>query len=705
MPKHPFLDLDNLPAWSELSPDLIKSEISNALERSEERLQKIRSLSPQESNFNNSVKALEQATIYLDHAWGLVGHLDSVCNSPELRTAHNEMLPKVSAFGAKIPLDKKLWQVIRRFSEKPEVQDLSPIDHRLLEETIADFQESGADLPTEKKDRLEKISSELAQATQQFSERVLDATNSWKLVVNEESRLSGLPQSAKEAARATAIEKLGEEEGKKSWIFTLHAPSLVPALQYLDEDELRKEIWTASDALGSEKPYDNQSLIATILKLRQEKAELLGKSDFSEVALSRRMAKSGERADDFISELRDQTAPFFQLENQELESYKAEKTGKNSDLLQPWEVGYWSEKLKKERYDFDEEDLRPYFPIHSVLQGMFALVTKVFGLRIVERSTLFEGEVHAHGEENNQAIEVWHPDVRFYDLFDSECGQLLGSFYADWHPRSSKRAGAWMNYLKTGEPRKNGERAPHLGLICGNLTAPTPGKPALLTHYEVETIFHEFGHLLHHLCGEVPHRSLNGVNVAWDFVELPSQIMENWCWERESLDLFAKHHESNDSIPNELFAKMIRAKNFMAGNAMMRQLAFSKLDLVMHRTLAQNLPQDLESSLQDILHDYLPKRKTKPRTIALRFSHLFGSPMGYATAYYSYKWAEVLDADAFTRFQKEGVMNPATGRSFRKSILSQGNSRPPEELFKEFMGRPPQSTALLKRSGLSPTTQ
>ena len=329
MPEHPFLDLANLPAWSELSPDLIKSEISNALERSEERLQNIRSLSPQESNFNNSVKALEQATIYLDHAWGLVGHLDSVCNSPELRTAHNEMLPKVSAFGAKIPLDEKLWQVIRCFSEKPEVQDLSPIDHRLLDETIADFRESGADLPAEKKDRLEKISSELAQATQQFSERVLDATNSWKLVVNQEARLSGLPQSAKEAARATAIEKLGEEEGSKSWIFTLHAPSLVPALQYLDDDELRKEIWTASDALGSEKPYDNQSLIATILQLRQEKAELLGKSDFSEVALSRRMAKSGQRADAFISELRDQTAPFFERENQELESYKAEKTGKN----------------------------------------------------------------------------------------------------------------------------------------------------------------------------------------------------------------------------------------------------------------------------------------------------------------------------------------------------------------------------------------
>ena len=440
------------------------------------------------------------------------------------------MLPIVSAFGAKISLDEKLWQVIRSFSEKLEAQNLSPIDQRLMEETIADFRESGADLPTEKRDRLEKISTELAQVTQQFSERVLDATNSWKLVVKDEDRLSGLPKSAKDAARATALEKLGEEEGKNAWVFTLHAPSLVPVLQYLDDDELRKEVWTASDALGSEAPYDNQSLIATILQLRQEKAEVLGKADFSEVALSRRMAKSGHRADAFISELRDQTAPFFDQENHELESFKAEKTGKKIALLQPWEVGYWSEKLKNERYDFDEEDLRPYFPIHSVLQGMFELVTQVFGLKIVERSTLFDGTVHANGEQNNQAVEVWHPEVRFYDLFDSENGQLLGSFYADWHPRSSKRAGAWMNYLKTGEPLSTGKLSPHLGLICGNLTAPTSGKPALLTHYEVETIFHEFGHLLHHLCGEIPHRSLNGVNVPWDFVELPSQIMENWCW-------------------------------------------------------------------------------------------------------------------------------------------------------------------------------
>jgi len=705
MSEFPFLDLDNLPKWSELKPQRIQEEVSLAIERAEERLQSIRELSLEESTFENSVKALEQSTTDLDYAWGLVGHLDSVCNSPELRERYNEMLPQVSAFSAKIALDEKLWQAIRGFADKPESKSLSSVDHRLLQETISDFREAGADLPFEKRKRLEQISSELAQVTQQFSERVLDATNSWKLIIRDEQRLRGLPESAKEAARSTALDKLGEEEGKDSWVFTLQAPSLIPALQYLDEDDLRKEIWQASDELGSQEPYDNQNLVSTILKLRQEKAEILGKSDFSEVALCRRMARSGEKADSFVSGLRDQTQLFFDQENKELENYIAEKKKKTAELLNPWEVGYWSEKLKKERYDFDEEELRPFFPIDSVLQGMFSLVTQVFGLKIIERSTLFEGKLTTSCAEDSNPVEVWHPEVKFYDLFDSESQRHLGSFYADWHPRASKRAGAWMNYLKTGEPQQNGERPPHLGLICGNLTAPTASKPALLTHYEVETIFHEFGHLLHHLCGEVPHRSLNGVNVAWDFVELPSQIMENWCWERESLDLFAKHYETNETIPEDLFSKMIRAKNFMAGNAMMRQLAFSKLDLVLHRSFARDMPEDLEYSLQQVLTDYTPKRKTQPRSIALRFSHLFGSPMGYATAYYSYKWAEVLDADAFTRFQTEGVMNPETGRSFRECILSKGNSRPPEELFREFMGRDPDSTALLKRCGLLHTPQ
>jgi len=413
------------------------------------------------------------------------------------------------------------------------------------------------------------------------------------------------------------------------------------------------------------------------------------------------MAKNGKCADDFISDLKVKTLPFFTEENRELEEFKAGKTGQAVGLLQPWEVGYWAEKLKKERYSFDDEDLRPYFPIQSVLNGMFNLVTQIFGLEIVERSTQFEGEVFAHGVKESQPVEVWHNEVRFYDLFDQKSKCLLGSFYADWHPRSSKRGGAWMNYLKTAEPKPDGSRPPHLGLICGNLTAPSASKPALLTHYEVETVFHEFGHLLHHLCGEVPHRSLNGVNVAWDFVELPSQIMENWCWERVSLDLFARHHKTGETIPEDLFQKMLRARNFMAGNAMMRQLAFSKLDLFLHRTLALQEFDDLEKAIQSELKEYFPKRKSPARTITHRFSHLFSSPVGYAAAYYSYKWAEVLDADAFTRFQEEGVMNPEIGHRFRQHILSKGNSLPPDQLYRNFMERDPKIEALLQRSGLS----
>ena len=699
MNEHPFLDTSNIPDWEKLTPDHIRDDISKALENAESALEGIRQLNPTDITFANTVKALEEASHELYYAWGLVTHLDAVCNSEALREAHNEMLPQVSSFGAKITLDPKLWLALQTFAESEEATKLNPIDRRLLDETILDFREAGADLDDEKRKRLEEVSQELAQVTQKFSEQVLDATNDWQLVVREETKLKGLPSTAKETARLTALEKLGEEKGKDAWVFTLHMPSMLPVLQYLDDEEIRQKVWAASDRLCVDEPYANEPLIRQILALRQEKAEILGKDDFADVVLSRRMARDGAKADEFVTELGQKSTPYFQEENKELEEFKSQMTGESVDLLQPWEVGYWSEKLKKERYAFDDEDLRPYFPIQSVLEGMFELVSKVFGLRIEERPTQF-GEKILREKTGVLPRSVWHEEVRFYDLFDNQNDRLLGSFYADWHPRSSKRAGAWMNFLKTGEPDENNDREPHLGLICGNLTAATESKPALLTHYEVETVFHEFGHLLHHLCGEVPHRSLNGVNVAWDFVELPSQIMENWCWERESLDLFARHHETGDTIPEELFDKMLRARNFMAGNTMMRQLAFAKLDLHIHRKLAKEEFDDLESNLQATLENYLPKRKSTPRTIALRFSHLFSSPVGYAAAYYSYKWAEVLDADAFTRFKKEGIMNGETGRAFRESILSKGNSEPPEKLFRDFMGRDPEMEPLLVRSGL-----
>jgi len=701
--KHPFLDPSFDIRWSELTADKVVPDLELALERAEQSLVAIRSLDPSEVTFANVVKAKQQATDELNEAWGRVNHLDAVRNSDDLRAAYNEMLPKVTAFYAKIPLDQKLWSTLQAFSETEEAKALEGTDKRLLEETLADFREEGADLSQEKRKRLEALSSELAQITQKFAENVLDATNAWDLVIEDEEKLAGLPEVARANARQAAIEKLGEKDGQTRWRFTLHAPSMMPLLQYLDDDDIRREVWEASNRVGHESERDNTDLIRKILDLRSEKAALLGKKDFADVVLSRRMAKNGIRADAFVSDLRDKSEAPFRRENEELEAYKAEKTAQEPGLLEPWEVSYWVEKRKKALFDFDDEDLRPYFPIDSVLGGMFELVTRVFGLRMEERSTLFEGELATTLDDNEaDPVEVWHPEVKFYDVFDAEDDRRMGSFYADWHPRESKRGGAWMNSLRTGEPKvEGGPLSPHLGLMCGNMTPSSENKPALLTHYEAETVFHEFGHLMHHLCGEVKHKSLNGTNVAWDFVELPSQIMENWCWERESLDLFAQHHETGEPIPEELFQKMQQARNYMAGNVMMRQLSLGKMDLELHRRFAIEGYDDLDEVLDEALQGYVAKRKTKPPSIVRRFNHLFSDPVGYAAAYYSYKWSEVLDADAFTRFQQEGVMKPSVGKAFREEVLSKGNSEPPEDLFRAFMGRDPNPEALLVRSGLA----
>jgi oligopeptidase A len=470
-------------------------------------------------------------------------------------------------------------------------------------------------------------------------------------------------------------------------------------MTYLEDVALRREMWTASAGVGAREPHDNTPLISRILALRAEKAALLGHPHFADLVLERRMAKSGAQALAFLEDLQRRAADAFVRETRELEEFKARQTGAPVARLAPWEIGYWAEKLRRARYDFDEEALRPYFPVDSVIAGLFKLVGRVFGLRVTER---------ARGE-----VETWHEEVKFYDLCDA-AGRPLGSFYADWHPRESKRGGAWMNYLITGgpaiapgaeapAPAAARERLPHLGLICGNMTPPTGDQPALLTHREVETIFHEFGHLLHHLLGEVEIKSLNGVNVAWDFVELPSQIMENWTWERESLDLFARHHETGAPIPDAMFQKMTAAKNFRSASAMMRQIAFAKMDLLLHTRTAEFAgAADIEPRVRAAIADCLVPTEPPAPTIVKRFTHIFGDPLGYAAGYYSYKWAEVLDADAFTRFKQEGIFNSAVGRALVEQILSRGNSADPAELYRAFMGRDPDLNALLRRSGLAP---
>jgi oligopeptidase A len=682
MALNPFLDSQFQIPWSRLTAREVVPAIETALANAQRAIDAIAQRDLGTLTYENTFLALEAATEMLTVPWGKVAHLQSVADSPQLREAHNAMLPKVAAFQAAVPLNAELWRRLKTFAASDAAKSLTGVHRRFLEETVKDFKQAGADLPDAQRTRLETLQGELAQLTQKYSENVLDATNAWQLIVEDERRLAGLPEHAKAAARRSA-----EKKGVTGWRFTLHGPSLEPFMTYLDDAALRQQMWTASAEIGGRAPHDNTPLIGRILALRAEKARLLGYTNFADTVLERRMAKSGAQALAFIEDLQRRAAPMFAQETDEIEAFKAKQTGTSKARLAPWEIAYWAEKLRRTRYDFDEELLRPYFPMDRVVAGLFELVRRVFGLQVVVRG---KGEV-----------ETWHEEVTFYELLDA-AGRHLGSFYADWHPRESKRGGAWMNYLLTGGTTAKA-REPHLGLICGNMTPPVDGRAALLTHREVETIFHEFGHLLHHLLGEVEIKSLNGVNVAWDFVELPSQLMENWTWERESLDLFARHHETGEPIPEPLFRKMIAARNFRAASATMRQVAFAKMDLLLHlRADEFGHEPDIEPVARALVADCLVPTEPPAPTIVKRFTHIFADPVGYAAAYYSYKWAEVLDADAFTRFRREGLFNPAVGADFVRHVLSRGNSADPAELYRAFMGRDPDLNALLQRSGLLP---
>ncbi len=700
----PFLDSSLHIRWSTLTPDAIVPDITAALADAEARVDAVCRTDRGRMTFENTFLAFESSTAGLSEAWGKVGHLDAVCNSPALREAYNEMLPKVTAFYTKLMMNEALWDLLKTYADTPEGKALTGVQKRYLEETLADFRGSGADLPPNKKQQLEEIEAELAIVTQKYSENVLDSTNGWELILTDEAQLAGLPDSAKSAALAEARTKGHGTPEAPAWRLTLKAPCMIPVMEHVDDEAIRRQMWVGSSGIGRSGAWDNTGLIRTILRLRQEKAQLLGKANFADLVLERRMARNGARALEFTEDMHRRIAGAFSRQTRELQEYKAEAVSQPTGPLEPWETAYWSEKRRKALYDFDEEELRPYFPINGVLGGMFNIAEQLFGIQIKERPTVFIDHASPSPEASTPAgpdtIEVWHPEVKFYEIHNDR-GTHLGSFYADWHPRDSKRGGAWMNYLKTGSP-PSGERdrEPHLGLICGNMSPSVDGKPALLSHGEVETVFHEFGHLLHHLLGNVEIKSLNGVNVAWDFVELPSQIMENFCWDRESLDCFAKHHETGEPIPGRLFKKMMAAKNYLSAVTTMRQLAFGKMDLDLHRMPALAEDADLDEVTDELLKGYVMPLRTKSPSMARRFTHLFSSPVGYAAGYYSYKWAEVLDADCFSRFQKEGILNPKTGHAFRDCILSKGNSEPPEKLFKDFMGRDPELTPLLERNGL-----
>lgn len=622
-------------------------------------------------DYEHTLGALERATETLEWAMTIAGHLESVATTPAMREAYNAVTPKVSAFYSGIPLREKLYRALQRFGETAEARALSKTRARLLEKTLDDFKRHGAELPPEGKRRLSEIDVALAEKTNRFSENVLDATHAFELIIEDESRLSGLPESALKAAQQSA-----RERGVEGHRFTLQAPSVIAVMSYADDRALRETIYRAFNTRASSGKFDNSALIVEILELRQEKAALLGFDDFSDLVLHDRMAKRGEAATDFVDDLRARTAQAFKNENEALHAF-ARSEGAELEL-EAFDIGYYAEKQRRALFDLDDEQLRPYFPVDRVLRGLFQLAERLYDVTIEELS-----------------LEAWDESVRSFGIYEG--GELRAAFYTDLYPRENKRDGAWMNPISIGE---NG--APHLGLFCANISPPIDGKPALLTHHEVETLFHEFGHLLHHAFSEVEVRSLAGTNVAWDFVELPSQIMENFCWEREALDLFAAHHETGEAIPGDLFERMLSARTYRAAAAQMRQLGFASLDLKLHREYLRMDPRpELLEYARAIAQEFAPSPLTDDHAMLCSFGHLFSSPTAYAAGYYSYKWAEVLDADAFTRFKEAGVISAEVGGAFRRSILARGDSDDPAALYREFMGRDPSLDALLERSGLA----
>jgi oligopeptidase A len=632
---------------------------------------------PEPRTFDNTLTALDEITEPLDETMAVVRHLESVATYPELRAVYNAVQPEVSAFYSGIPLHSGLWQAIRSYAAISEAASLTGTRRRFLTKTIDSFRRHGADLDQAGKAKLEAIDVELATLTTRFSENVLDATNAFELVITDEARLAGLPASAVAGARESASQK-----GLDGWRFTLQAPSYTPVMMYLDDSEVRRQMYQEYAVRASSGNYDNTQILKRILQLRRDKAELLGFRNFADFVLHDRMAHTGERAEEFLKDLKRKTEAHFERENRGLLEFRRNLEGPEAPELQPWEIGYYAEKQRLALYDFDEEALRPYFPLERVVDGLFETVRRLYGIRV----------------EEEPGAPAWDPQVRYYAVYDRG-DSFIGGFYADWYPRENKRGGAWMDALITGYPRPDGFR-PHLGLICGNLTPPLSDRPSLLTHHEVTTIFHEFGHLLHHLLSRVEVRSLAGTNVAWDFVELPSQIMENWCWEREPLDLFARHYQTGEPIPEDLFRKMVRARNFRSANAQMRQLGFGFVDLALHIDYRPERDGDVIAYTRGILQQYSPAPLPPDHAMIAAFTHLFSNPVGYGAAYYSYKWAEVLDADAFTRFRTNGIFSPEIGAEFRDTILSRGDSEDPAELYRRFMGRDPDPNALLERSGL-----
>ena len=684
---NPLLDFSGMPRFADIKPEDVKPAIEQLIDENRRLIERL-TADPATPTWDGFVGPMEEAGERLGRAWGVVGHLHSVHDVPEWREAYNAMLPDISRFYAEVGQNLALFEKYKALRNSPEFATLSPVRQLILEHGLRDFRLSGAELADEQKPRFQEIQEEQSQLAAKFSENLLDATNAYAEWIEDDSQLAGIPEDAREAARATA-----EAEGKPGWKFTLQMPSYLPVLQYADDRELRERMYRASATRASElgnPELDNGPLIGRILALRNEEARLLGYRDFAEVSLVPKMADTPEQVLAFLRDLAAKARPFAERDLEELRAFAAQELGLTD--LQPWDAAYASEKLRQQRYAYSDQEVKQYFPEPKVLDGLFGVIRALYRVDILP-----------------DEAPAWDPDVRFFRI--EKDGELVGHFYLDLHARPTKRGGAWMDSARSRHRDTWGSSTPVAYLVC-NFPGPVGGKPATFTHGDVLTLFHECGHGLHHLLTQVDELAVSGIHgVEWDAVELPSQFMENFCWEWDVLQGMTAHVDTGAPLPRALYDKMIAAKNFQSGMQTVRQLEFSMFDLRLHSELDAGVdanagPVPIErvmALLAEVRREVAVMIPPAWHRFPHSFSHIFAG--GYAAGYYSYKWAEVLSADAFAAFEEAGagrgsLLDPETGERFWREILAVGGSRPALDSFKAFRGREPKVDALLRHSGM-----
>ena len=673
---NPLLDDTLLPSFGSILPQHVEPAIDELLAECRRGVAGLLE-SVEAPTWKRLVEPIEILEDRLERAWSPVRHLNSVVNTDELRAAYNACLPKLSEYSTEMGQNERLYHAYRAVAEHD--PGLDAAQKKVLENALRDFHLAGVDLPPQSKQRFREIDRELSGLASRFEENLLDATHEWTKEISDVADLAGLPESALSLASQQA-----EQRGLPGWLLTLEFPSYYPVMTYADDRELRREVYEAYSTRASDRGphagrFDNSEVMERILALRHESAQLLGFRDYAERSLAVKMARSPDEVMRFLEDLARRARPQALEEMSEVESFAQQRFG--ADRLEAWDIAYYSEKLRQERYSISQEELKPYFPDNRVIAGMFAVVERLFGIRI----------------QAVEGVEAWHPDVRFYEIRAAD-GELRGQFYLDLYARQGKRGGAWMDNCTTRFFTETLDQIPVAYLVC-NFTPPVGGRTALLTHDEVETLFHEFGHGLHHLLTRIDYPAVAGIHgVAWDAVELPSQFMENFCWEKAALDLFSGHHETGEPIPGALYRRMRAAKNFQSAMQLVRQLEFSLFDFRLHREYDPARGARVHEILDEVRSEVAVVRPPEWNRFAHGFSHIFAG--GYAAGYYSYKWAEVLSADAFSRFEEEGVFSEDAGGAFLHHILEKGGSQDAMDLFVAFRGREPSIDALLRHSGI-----